>query len=43
MEPQEYLVFARLQPSWGPHYEESKITQGWGEMGLFLPLGKEMC
>lgn len=38
----DYQEFAMLQPYWGAHDEEPEIMQTWGEIGIFLPLGKEM-
>lgn len=34
--------FAMLQHYWGAHYEEPEIMQAGGEIGIFLPLEKEM-
>lgn len=38
----DYQEFAMLQQYWGAQYEEPEIIQTWGEIGIFLPLGKEM-
>lgn len=38
----DYQEFAMLQQQQGPHYKEPEIMQTWKEIGIFLPLEKEM-